>query len=107
MIARAVVVFHVRQQNMPQVSLADHHDMVEAFPADRANQPLRVSILPRRPRGNGLIADAQRSQTPNEHLAVAGISITDQMIGCWLPAEGLHKLIGKPVPVANQIRAYW
>ena len=79
MSARSIVVFHVRQQNVPQVSFPDHHDVVVTFPADRADQSLRTAILPRRSRRDRLVADAQRSHATNEYLAVAGISITDQM----------------------------
>ena len=91
--ARAVVVFHVRQQNVPQVSLPDRPRLVEAFPADRADQPLRTAILPRRSRGDRPVTDAQRSHATDEYLAVAGIPITDQMVGRWLPAAGFRKLI--------------
>ena len=56
-----------------------------------------MAILPRRPRRDGLITDAQRSHATNEYLAVAGISITDQMVGCWLPAAGFRELIGEPL----------
>jgi hypothetical protein len=33
---------------MPQVPLAELHDMIETFPTDRADQALRIAILPRR-----------------------------------------------------------
>ena len=42
-----VVVFHVRQQQVTKVSFPKHHDMVNAFPSDRADETFRVSILPR------------------------------------------------------------
>jgi hypothetical protein len=31
---------------MAQMAFAEHHDMIEAFPADRADQPLGVGVLP-------------------------------------------------------------
>jgi hypothetical protein len=31
---------------MPQVPLAEHNDMIETFPADRADQALRIPVLP-------------------------------------------------------------
>jgi hypothetical protein len=31
---------------MPQLPLAEHHDMIETFPTDRGNQALRIAILP-------------------------------------------------------------
>jgi hypothetical protein len=30
---------------MPQVLLAEHHNMVETFPADRTDQALRIAII--------------------------------------------------------------
>ena len=97
MSAHPVAVFHVGQQNMPQVSLPDHHDMVEAFSADRSYQPLRMPILPWRPWGDGLITDTQRPYATNKDLTVAGIPIADQMMGRRLPAAGFRTLIGKPL----------
>src|ERR1700694_3896238 len=44
--ARAIVVVHVGQQHMAQMAFAEHHDMIEAFPADRADQPFGVCVLP-------------------------------------------------------------
>jgi hypothetical protein len=36
----------VRQQNVAQMAFAKYHDMVSAFPADRADQPFRIGVLP-------------------------------------------------------------
>ena len=33
-------------QQLAQVLLAEHHDMIKALPSDRADEPLRMSILP-------------------------------------------------------------
>ena len=33
-----VVVFHVRQQHMPKMLLAEHNNVVKALPSDRANK---------------------------------------------------------------------
>ena len=35
-----------KQQHMSQVMLAEHNHMVEAFPADRADQALSIAVLP-------------------------------------------------------------
>jgi hypothetical protein len=74
---------------VPQVSLADHYNVVEAFSADRTDQPLCIAILPRQLRGGGLIKDTQRPYATKEHFAVAGIPIVVQMIGRRLPVAGL------------------
>ena len=39
--------------------LPEHDHVVETFPSDRADQFLRVRILPRRARGNGLCRGCQ------------------------------------------------
>jgi hypothetical protein len=45
--ARAVVVAHVREQHVAQMTFAEDHDMINAFPADRSDQPFCISVLPR------------------------------------------------------------
>jgi hypothetical protein len=40
------MIIHVGQQNMAQMAFVEHHDMIEALPADRADQPFGVGVLP-------------------------------------------------------------
>jgi hypothetical protein len=35
------------QQNVAQMAFAEDYDMINAFPADRADQPFCVGVLPR------------------------------------------------------------
>ena len=44
--ARCIVVLHVTRQHMTQVPLSEKGDMVKALPPDRADQTLRIAILP-------------------------------------------------------------
>jgi hypothetical protein len=44
--ARAVIIIHVREQNVAQMAFAKYHDMIHAFPADRADESFRVGVLP-------------------------------------------------------------
>jgi hypothetical protein len=37
--------------NPAQLALAENDDVIEAFPTDRTDQPLRVPVLPERPWG--------------------------------------------------------
>jgi hypothetical protein len=37
---------HVRQQQVAEVALAEHDNVVEAFPSDRTDQPFGISVLP-------------------------------------------------------------
>jgi hypothetical protein len=44
--ASLVVIYQVRSEQLPKVTLAEHNDMIEYFPPDRANQPFCIGILP-------------------------------------------------------------
>ena len=44
---RRIVIRDVRWNYATQVNLAEHDEMVEALPPDRADQPFDVSVLPR------------------------------------------------------------
>ena len=46
--------------------LACHHDVVQAFPADRADQAFRIPVLPRRACRRRMIANAERANATNE-----------------------------------------
>jgi hypothetical protein len=41
-----VVIAGVGSKNPTQVGLAEDHDVIKAFPADRADQSLRMPVLP-------------------------------------------------------------
>jgi len=43
---KMVVVSTIGPEDSAQVVFAQDHDVIEAFPADRANQPFRMPILP-------------------------------------------------------------
>ena len=45
--AGLVVIYHVRSEQLPKVTLAEHNDMIEHLSPDRANQPFPIGILPR------------------------------------------------------------
>jgi len=46
MCPRPVVIVHVQKEHVAQVPLALDDDMVKALPAERANQPFRMPVLP-------------------------------------------------------------
>src|SRR4030095_16899703 len=94
--AHRVVILHVTFEDMAQVLLACYHDMVQTFPADRADQALRISVLPRRARRRRMIANAERANATNEYVAVTGIPIADQTSREFLPATGRRQLVGNP-----------
>ena len=73
----------------------DNH-VVDAFPPDRPNQPLRLSVLPRRPRGYRPISDAHGANTPNKWLTIGSVAVTDEITGSLVPSAGLSELPGDP-----------
>ena len=48
MCARLIVIVGIRAKDAAQVLLAEHHEVVNALAADRANQPFGKTVLPRR-----------------------------------------------------------
>ena len=74
--------------------LPEHNDMVETFPADGADQSLPIAVLPGRTWWYRAIANAEGTNPPNEHIAIASIPVTDQVVQGALPAEGLCELVG-------------
>ena len=59
--------------------LADHHDMVEAFPSNRPNHPLRVGVLPRGVRRNDCLPDVQHLGLTRKSIAIDLVPVPDQM----------------------------
>jgi hypothetical protein len=45
--AGPIVIFHVTEQQVTEVALAEYNNVVKAFPSDRTDQPFSISILPR------------------------------------------------------------
>ena len=73
-----------------------YDDMVDAFPADRTDQPFGVSVLPWRTRRRRPIANAHRSQSSDEDLTIGPTPIADQISGSLFPATSLHDLVSDP-----------
>ena len=86
--AHRVVILHVTFEDMAQVLLACYHDMVQTFPADRADQALRIPVLPRRACRRRMIANAQRANASDEYVAIKSVPIADQIARDLLPATG-------------------
>src|ERR1017187_2509123 len=96
MCASAIVIQHVRQEYVAQVSLAENDDMIKAFPSDRADQAFSVSVLPWRSQRGWPVTDAHGAKPPFEKRAVDAIAIADDIPRRRLPAARLSKLPGNP-----------
>jgi hypothetical protein len=68
--AGPIVIFHVTEQQVTEVALAEYNNVVKAFPSDRTDQPFSISILPRGARRRRSIADAYRSDSADMYLTI-------------------------------------
>src|ERR1700754_3151315 len=80
-----------------QMALAEDDDVIEAFPADRADQSLRMPVLPGRPRRRRVIAYAHGRKTLCDRLTVASVTVPDHVVGCFIPRERFCYLTSDPV----------
>src|SRR5215467_11655993 len=94
--AGLVVVFLICFEQMTEVQLAKHNDMVETIPPDRSDEPLRTSVLPWRPRCGRPITDTHRSQPAENGSAVDAITVADDVARRPLPPVCFGQLAGNP-----------
>jgi len=55
--------------------------MIDAFPSDRADQPIGIGMLPWRPRRSWSITNTHGAYAPGKSLTIHLISIAQQV--CW------------------------
>src|ERR1700733_14600166 len=91
-----VVITHVRQQDVTEVSLAEHNNVVKAFPSDRTDQPFSISILPRGARRCRSIADAYRSESADKDLTIGAVPVANEIAGSLFPPACFRDLICDP-----------
>src|SRR5260370_11026150 len=94
--ASLIIIFQVRQQYVTEVQLSEHNNVVKAFPSDRAAQPFGGSILPRGAWRRWSVANAHRSKSSDEDIAIGLIAIANQIVGSPFPAESFRNLICNP-----------
>jgi hypothetical protein len=74
-----VTIIHVARKDVAKVLFARHHNVVQAFPTERADQPFGVAVLPWRACRSRMITNAKRANSANEYTAVTSIPIADQI----------------------------
>src|SRR5450755_3347981 len=94
--ASAVVILHVREEYVAQVSLAEDDDMIKTFPSDRADQPFSISILPWRSWRGWPVTNAHGAKPPFEIRAVDAVAIEDDIPRRRFPSVGLGELPSDP-----------
>ena len=92
-----VVVAGVGRKDPAQMGLAEDDDVIEAFPADRADQSLRMLVLPEVTRGYRVIAYAHGCETLGDRLTVGRVTVSDHVVWWFIPREGIGDLTGNPL----------
>jgi hypothetical protein len=83
-------------EQMTQMLFAKDNNVIEALPPDRADDPLRISVLPWRPSRDRSITYAHCSNAPDERIAIRAIPITNEVSRRFVPATGFGQLTGDP-----------
>src|SRR5256885_7630387 len=84
-----VVVGEVRAQQAAEMALIEDDDVVQALPADRADEPLREGILPGGAGGDADLADAHVCDSARELVTIDRVPIAKHIRG--------RRFIGKSV----------
>jgi len=92
-----IVVIGIGRKDTAQVGLAPDHNVVQALPTDRADQPLGISVLPRRPWRDRMITNAHRSEPTDNNMTVGSVTVSNEMFRCLIPRESLGNLLGDPL----------
>ena len=81
---------------MTEVALAEDNHVISALPPDRPDQPLCVSILPRRPRDVGSILMPMAPKRRTNTSPSGSIAVADEIVWSLFPSTGLGKLLSDP-----------
>jgi len=74
----------------------EHDEVVEAFPADGADDALGERILPRRMRGDENLANAHMREAALEDLAIDRVAIAEEVLRGGVVGERLDDLLRDP-----------
>src|SRR5258708_29884775 len=94
--ARLVVVGRVRSQQMAEMQLAEHDNVVKTFPPDRTDRPFTISVLPRRSRPAWPSPNAHRPKAADEDVTVDGVAVTNDVSRRYFPTIGLVEMVRNP-----------
>src|SRR5262245_40991082 len=95
--ARFVIVRGIPTQDPAQVRLPKYDQVVETFPADRADQSLDVRVLPRRSGSGRLVPNAHGTQPLPEDRTIRRVPVPNKITRCIVPRERLGDLERNPL----------
>ena len=91
--AGPIVIFHVTEQQVTEVALAEYNNVVKAFPSDRTDQPFSICVLPRGPWRCWSVANAYRSEFADKDLTIGPVPVTNEIAGSLFPPACFRDLI--------------
>src|SRR5260370_34601136 len=97
MCSEFVVIVDIGRKDAAQTGLAQHDDLIQAFPSDRSDQSLGMPILPGLPRSYWVITDAHGGKPPWDGMAIGRPAVSDEMVRRFMPRDGFGDLPGRPL----------
>ncbi len=74
----------------------EHDDVIEQFPAERADKPFYIRILPRTPVRRSHLSNVAAVQELPHSVAVDAVIVTEQISGLTTEGRGFSKLFNNP-----------
>ena len=97
MCPRLIIVGSIRAYDSAQMRFTEYNHVVQALPADRADEPLNVSVLPGRSERNRPISNAHGAETLHGDASIRGVPIPNEVSRRVVPWESLGDLARDPL----------
>src|ERR1019366_2635369 len=94
---RLIIVGSIRTYDSAQMCFTEYDHVLQALRADRANEPLNVSVLPGGSERNRPISNTHGAQTLHEDWPVRGVPIPNEVSRGVVPWESLGDLARDPL----------
>ena len=92
-----VVVTRIRAHASEQVKLIEHDEVIDNFAPEGSDQPLDVTVLPRRSRHDSQLPDAEVAHATIERRAVDPVTVADQRREGVVASNSLNDLLPRPL----------
>src|SRR5436853_5322004 len=92
-----MVVSTISREGVTERALAKHHNMVQAFAANGANEPFHIGPLRRRPGGRQHLFDSHGLYLADKLLTEDPIAVAQQIAWRTLPGKSVPKLLHRPL----------
>src|ERR1700736_4974083 len=99
-----IAIGSVILQNATQLRFVEHHQVIEAFAPNRADEALDVAVQPRGARRSRMIADPHCPKAMGVGCAEGPIAVANQMTWRFIPGESVSHLPSDPVATENLVR---